>query len=262
MTLDVLPLWGLFLITVGVVLLSVECGFRYGRYRLQRGSTEREGPVGSMVSATLALLAFLLAFTFSMAASRFEDRRVGVVNEANAIGTAYLRAGYLPDAARDEIRRLLREYLDTRLTLRRLEQVPEILAHSDMIHTRLWTQVEQLAKNDPHSVPVGLLIQSLNDLIDLHTKRVSAGLHSRIPDTIWIVLFVVTVLAMGATGYQEGLGSNNRTPVTFALVMAFAGVIYLISDLDRTHEGYLNVSQRSLIELQKSINLPSEAISR
>lgn len=258
MILDVVPLWGLFLLTMGVVLLSVECGFRFGRFRLEHGSTEKEGPVGSMVSATLALLAFLLAFTFSMAASRFEDRRAAIVNEANAIGTTYLRAGYLPGAARNEVRRLLKDYLETRLTLRRLEQVPEILAYSESIHAQLWAQAEQLANSDPHSFPVGLFIQSLNELIDLHTKRVSAGLYSRIPDTIWFVLFVVTVLAMGATGYQEGLTSASRTPATLALVLAFSGVIYLIADLDRTHEGLLSVSRRPLIELQQSIAHPSQ----
>ena len=89
--LDVIPLWGVFLITVAVILLSIECGFRLGQFRRRSSELEDKPPVGEMVGATLALLAFMLAFTFGLAASRFEVRRGLVIDEANAIGTTYLR---------------------------------------------------------------------------------------------------------------------------------------------------------------------------
>jgi hypothetical protein len=94
--LDFLPLWGLFATTVGVVLLAVEAGFRLGRWRHQRSEQEKEPPVGAMVGAILGLLAFPLAFTFGLAASRFDTRRELVLDEANAIGRTYLRAALLP----------------------------------------------------------------------------------------------------------------------------------------------------------------------
>lgn len=95
--LDVIPLWGLLCLTVGLVLAAVEVGFRIGRWRGQRSEHEQETPVGAIVAAILGLLAFLLAFTFGMAASRYELRRELVLDEANAVGTTYLRAGMVPE---------------------------------------------------------------------------------------------------------------------------------------------------------------------
>ena len=112
--LDVLPLWGLFLTIVALVLAAIEGGYRFGRYRNRYAGHEKEAPVGAMVGATLGLLAFMLAFTFGMAASRFDTRKLLVLDEANAIGTTYLRTAMLPER-RDEIRDLLRSYADARL---------------------------------------------------------------------------------------------------------------------------------------------------
>ena len=112
---DWLPLWALFGATVALILLVVEAGFRVGRWRQRRAEHEREAPVGAIVAAGLGLLAFLLAFTFGMAASRFDTRRGLVLDEANAIGTTYLRAALLPEPHRTEIRTLLRDYVDLRL---------------------------------------------------------------------------------------------------------------------------------------------------
>lgn len=113
--LDYLPLWMLLLATIVVVLLSVEAGYRLGGYRRRHSEQEKEALVGAMVAATIGLLAFMLAFTFGFAASRFEARRQVVVDEANAVGTTFLRAGLLPDQRAARIRKLLREYVDVRL---------------------------------------------------------------------------------------------------------------------------------------------------
>ena len=100
--LDVLPLWGLFLTIVLLVLAAIEAGYRLGSYRHRYAGREKEAPVGAMVGATLGLLAFMLAFTFGMAASRFDTRKQLVLDEANAIGTTYLRTAMLPEK-RDEV---------------------------------------------------------------------------------------------------------------------------------------------------------------
>src|SRR5208337_190367 len=126
--LDLLPIWGVFLATVAVVLLAVEGGFRLGQYRRRRSEQEDRPPVGEMVAATLALLAFMLAFTFGMAASRFEVRRGLVIDEANAIGTTYLRAGLLPEPYREEVRKLLREYVSVRLEAIRPEKLNQSIS--------------------------------------------------------------------------------------------------------------------------------------
>src|SRR5215813_6547607 len=127
---DALPLWALFISILLVVLLSVECGYRLGAYRRRRREEEKEAPLGTMVGAELGLLAFILAFTFGLAAARFDTRRQVLLDEANAIGTTYLRAGMLPERS-EEIRRLLRGYVGVRLDAVRSGNVAEGIRRSE-----------------------------------------------------------------------------------------------------------------------------------
>jgi hypothetical protein len=253
--LDLVPLWLLFLTTIAVIFLAVEGGYRLGNYR--RGhSPEKDAPVGAMVGAMLGLLAFMLAFTFGLAASRFDARRLTILDEANAIGTTYLRAGLLPEPHRTEIRRSLREYVDVRLEGVRQANLTEALSRSTELHTQMWSQATAVADLDPRSIVTGLFIQSLNELIDLHATRVMVGLRSRIPAVIWVALFFVATLTMATMGYHEGLAGTRRSLASLALVVSFSTVLLLTADLDRLHEGFLQVSQQSMLDLQKSMNAP------
>src|SRR6185369_6764251 len=113
--LDLLPLWGVFFVTFLLVFTSEESGFRFGRRRIRSEEETKDPSMGSMVGATLGLLAFMLAFTFGMASARYDTRRQLIRDEANAIHTAYLRADFVSEPRRTEIQRLLREYVDVRL---------------------------------------------------------------------------------------------------------------------------------------------------
>src|SRR6476469_4098614 len=115
--LDSLPIGAVFVAFVLVTMACYEGGFRLGRWWQERTPGEQEGPTGMLVGSILALLAFLLAVTMGMAADRFDARRAIVLDEANAIGTAYLRAGYLPQPASDQARELLREYVPLRIVV-------------------------------------------------------------------------------------------------------------------------------------------------
>ena len=148
---DALPLWGLFIAILGVVLLSVECGYRLGKFRLSRREQEKEAPVGTMVGATLGLLAFILAFTFGLASSRFENRRQLLLDEANALGTTYLRAGMLPEWG-EEVRRLLRDYIGHRLDAVRSGDVTEGIRRSENIQQQVWTEAETVAQKNTNSI--------------------------------------------------------------------------------------------------------------
>jgi hypothetical protein len=253
--LDVLPLWSLFLAILLLVLLAVEGGYRLGIYRRSRSAEEKKAPVGAMVGATLGLLAFILAFTFGLAATRFDTRRQVLLDEANAIGTTYLRAGMLPDR-REEIRTLLRAYVDARLEAVQSGDVTEGLRRTEHLHNQLWAQAVAMGEHHPTSIVVGLFIQSLNEVIDLHAKRVTAGLRNRIPGAIWVALFAVAVLSLAAMGYHAGLSRSRRSPAELAVAVAFSVVIGLIADLDRPQEGVLKVSQQALIDLRQSMHGP------
>ena len=253
--LDAVPLWGLCMAILLLVLLAIEGGYRLGKYRRSRSEQEKEAPVGAMVGATLGLLAFMLAFTFGLAAARFDTRRQLLLDEANAIGTTYLRAGMLPNQ-REDIRALLRDYVDVRLEAVRSGNVTEGIRRSEHLHDQLWAQAVAVGENNPTSIVVGLFVQSLNEVIDLHANRVTAVLTSRIPGAIWVALCTVAVLALAAMGYHAGLAGTSRSLAELAVACTFSAVIVLIADLDRPHEGALTVSQQALIDLRQSMHVP------
>jgi Arc/MetJ family transcription regulator/uncharacterized RDD family membrane protein YckC len=249
--LDALPLWGLFLAILIVVLLSVEVGYRVGKGR-ERQPHEKEEPVGEMVGAMLGLLAFILAFTFGLAATRYDTRRQLVVEEANAIGTTYLRAGMLPEK-RDDVRALLRDYVNVRLDAITPGRLAEGIKRSEDIQNRLWELTTAIAEKNPNSIVIGLFVQSLNETIDLHAKRLTAAVRSRVPSIIWAALYGISILSFAAMGYQSGLMGTVRSPAILAVAFTFSTVIFLIADLDRPQEGFLTVSQQAMSDLLRSM---------
>ncbi len=255
--LDFLPIWVLLLATAAVSYLAVEGGYRLGKLRRQRSEPEKESPVGAMVAATLGLLAFMLAFTFGLAATRFDARRKVLLDESNAIGTTYLRAAFLAEPRRSEVRRLLRDYVEARLEGVQPGNLERAVARSTNLHARLWEQAVAAGGADPRSVPVGLFIQSLNELIDLHSDRIQIGVRNRVPGVIWGMLYFVAIVAMAEIGYHEGLTSLRRSPAVLALVLTFSAVMTLIADLDRPQEGLVRVSQQFLIDLRQTFGATS-----
>jgi len=252
---DALPLWALGIITITIVLLSIELGWRLGNRNRQRSEKEKEAPIGVVVGATLGLLAFLLAFTFSMAATRYDTRRSAVLQESNAIGTTYLRADLLPEPQRTETQNLLREYAALRVQGASTIVSPEGMAQTAALHDRLWAVAAVVDKKaDP--VMVGLYIQSLNETIDLDAVRVAAN-RNQVPDIIWYSLYLITMLTMAEIGYQFGLSGTRSWPVTIMLALVFTAVILLIADLDRPQQGLLRVSQQALLDLLGKIGTPT-----
>jgi hypothetical protein len=203
-----------------------------------------------MVGATLGLLAFMLAFTFGLAGTRFEARRQLVQTEANNISTTYLRADLLPEPMRTDAQVLLKQYVDARLAGTRPDRLMESISKSEEIQRRLWSQAI-LAIQKEKSVFTSLFSQSVNQLIELHSQRITAGLRSRIPSAIWIGLYLVLILAMAAAGYQQGMASKRRSIAVITLVCGFSIVMFLITDLDRPGQGYLHVNQEAMIEVKK-----------
>jgi len=251
--LDAIPLWGLLLGALLLLWFFMEWGYRFGKFRHTRRPDERDQPVGAMVASILGLLALVLGFTFSLAASRFEARRQAVLEEANAVGTTFLRARLLPTPEGDKVAELLRKYVDVRLRGIEEGKIAEALSESELLHGALWNEAVSAAGKTPGSIATGLFVQSLNEVIDLHAKRILVGIRSRIPIVIWAGLIGLATLGMAAVGYQAGLSTTRRSPAMLGLVLAFAGVLALIADLDRAQEGLLRVSQQALIDVQRSM---------
>ncbi|HEY5838122.1 MAG TPA: hypothetical protein VIT19_03735 [Pyrinomonadaceae bacterium] len=251
-SLDFLPIWIVFPVTLVIGLLAVEIGCRVARRRKERAKEKTEAPAAPIVAATLGLLAFMLAFTFGIAAARFEERRQALLSESNAIGTTYLRASVLPEPMAADARNLLREYVDVRLAGADPSKLNEAISRSEELHKHLWSQAVGAAQKE-RSPMTSLFMQSLNDVINLHEKRVMAALHSRVPGVIWLGLYLLLVLSMAVLGYHEGISGSRRSLAGFALVLAFSTVLVVITDLDRPGEGLLRVSQQSLVNVRKTM---------
>ena len=251
---DFLPLWAVYLLTIGLGLLAVELGFRFGKYWKKRHTDEQESQIGPMIAATFGLWAFLLAFLVSMATTRFDERRALVVDEANSIGTTYLRAGYLPEPNASQSRELLREYANQRLLFNEFETSAAGRQRSEALQTQLWAIAQALAIAQPNSPTLAIYIESLNQTIDLHSSRVTALSVARIPSTIYASMYLIAILGLFTLGFQSGISGQRDIVVTFALILIFTGVMLLIIDLDRPWGGLLRVSQQPMQDLIASLS--------
>lgn len=238
------------------MLLGMEAGFRSGRHK-QAIATETVTQANSVLASMLGLLALLLAFTFSAALQRYDDRSQAVVAEANAIGTTYLRAQLLPKGMHDEVQGLLRQYLDARIQEGRINTTDTAerespLRQANLMATQLWGHALRAAEEDGRAVTIGLFIQSLNEVIDAYGTR-NASLNRHVPEIVLFLMFATIVMTTATLGYASGIAGHRVTLAAFVLVMLIALVVFLIVDLDRPRRGIIQVSQESLLTLQQSI---------
>lgn len=256
--LDKIPLWGVFFLTVVIVLISIWLGTVLGNLRRRQPEHEAEAPLGTITGATLGLLAFMLAFTFGIAAERLNTRKQLLLDEVNTIQTAYMRAGLLLEPHRSETRKLILEYINIRAdfaeqeTVKQLKILSETISRAEAIQNRLWSHAVALAEKDRSSEIDALFISSINELIALHNSRITVFRY-HIPTTIWHVLYFITILTMLIVGYQAGMAGKSSLKIGIVLALTFSVVVFLIADLDRASEGSLQVSQGPMLELQKKL---------
>jgi len=253
--LDALPIWAVFILFAIVALALYEGGFRLGRWWQDREPGEQEGPTGVIVGSILALLAFLLAVTMGMASDRFDTRRAIVLSEANAIGTTYLRAGYLPEPASSQMRELIREYVPLRIRTDSSGDLAGDIQKSQVLLGQMWTIAEGVAKTTQQGDLTSTFIESLNETIDLHETRVTAG-SARVPETLVLLLFIGSVLSLGMVGFSAGLTGRRSLLTAVVLVIALGAVLTIVVDLDRPREGLIQVSQQPLVDLQRVVGPP------
>jgi hypothetical protein len=195
--------------------------------------------------------------TMGMASDRFDTRRGLVLEEANSVGTTFLRAGYLGEPAASESRELLREYVPLRIIADGITDLEARLDRSAEILDELWVIAEELAIARPESDVLAIYIVSLNETIDLHQSRVTAGLYARVPETVLLLLVIGSALTIGMVGYGAGL-TRRRSPLTAAaMVLVLGAVITLVVDLDQGQRGFLTIGQQPLIDVQEQIGPPA-----
>ena len=194
------PLWEIFLVLVAGMIVGAMVGgalrshHARGASRSETASDPGDGEQGVMVAAVMGLLALLIAFTFAIALDRFDARRVNVINEANAIGTTYLRSQMLEEPHRARLSQLLVEYTDARIALATTARGPKqtaLLATSDRLIADLWTAtVAAFPSIRPYSFSHSFL-DTMNNLIDMNSTR-KAGRQAHVPSEVFLILFFIS----------------------------------------------------------------------
>jgi hypothetical protein len=260
--LDGIPLGGVFLVTLLFTFLAIEVGFLMGKWRrkgLPPESTVRTGP---LASASLGLLAFMLAVVFSAVAARFNELKHIGLEEANAIGTAFLRADLLDADDRSSTRQLLNDYVDLRIEAVQdaaREQIEQAITKSEAIQSELWAKAVASALRQP-TPTAALVVQSLNDVIDMHEKRITYSLYYRLPWIMWTMLYCLAILAMGIGGYDTGLsGSSRVTAITLSTALAFSVVFVLVISFDRPHRHMSRTTHDAMLDVQEDIRSSMQA---
>lgn len=244
----------LFLATCGVLLLVHEIGFRLRALAKNRDDKDWEKQVHETRNQIAILLSLLLGFAMSMALSRFDERKQLVIDEANAIGTAYLRAGMQAEPVRSTAPVLLRDYVDSRIAIfgnaAEENERSSAVKRAKQIQDQLWSDVTTEAQQTPTPI-VASYVSALNDMIDLDGKRVAARLN-RIPADIWMLLAMLSVMTSVVVGY----GQRHRSVLaTFVPVLMVAIAVSLIADLDSPVSGLIQVSQQSMQTLSSDLHM-------
>ena len=244
-----LHLAGLFVLLL--LLLALEVGVQLGKFTARRHAPT-DGEKSSVNFATagmMGLLAFLLGVSLSMASDRYQQRRDSVLAEANAIGTAWLRATVATGAEGEAMQRLLRDYTETRIAVVRGSsdpaEVDRLNQQTNSIQNELWQMARTVAERSPTPIS-GLLLSSLNEMIDLSlTNR--RNFSSHVPAYVLRLLLTVSIFAVGAVGYGFGLVGSRQPALSVLLLGVWTLAIVLIIDIDQPQSGQVRINPAPLV---------------
>jgi hypothetical protein len=255
-----LSTWELWLIIAGVVFGFMALGYVAGRPLRKHADTLRE-PVGIVQGVLLALVGLILAFGMTLAIGRYDARRVAVVDDANAIGTTYLRAQTLAEPMRSRSLQLLKRYADASIELS--TEVPSTggfrrtVAKEDDLQRQLWGLAGGALDAAPNASAPRLYVQTLNEMIDQQTVRIAA-LNNRIPGAVLALEVLGAAIAFGLLALYTAMHGGGATTVVLAggLVTVLLLVIF---DLDRPTRGLIDVPDAPLVALRASMAQPPAA---
>ena len=240
------------------ILLCLRVGWRLGRARLRARGEESVSGLGAIESSVYALMGLLIAFTFTGAAERFEHRRDLIVQEVNAIGTAWLRLDLLDAKTRQETRELFRQYLDARLAtyadVTDNAAVAAALAKAAACQNLIWSRLSTAAMQDPSPRTASAVLPPANEMFDLANTRLLA-IRQHPPMLIYGMLGLLVLVAGLLAGFGMSTANNQSTlhVIGFAAIVSVA--IYLILDLEFPRLGLIRVDDfdQALLELRRSM---------
>ena len=252
--------WPTWLITVGLfcgMSAANEVGFRLGRRGYQAETESSRSVASSLKGSVLGLVALLLAFSFSATTSRFDVRQRLVLDQANAVGTCYQRAGLLDDEARDRIREVLRSYVRVRLELAAAGNDSAALKQArgelDRHLVGLWSAVEAANRRHPDMVRNSMIVPAANEVIDLGSTRAWAN-RNHLPDSVLILLLASVLVSGLLLGHSSGQAARRHVGLWSASNLILALTLFAVLDFDRPRRGLIRVDQTPLVELNDSFD--------
>ena len=256
------------LVMVVLLVAAGEIGYRRGVFRRESKESVRSLMSGTG-AAMLGLLGLLLGFTLAMAVSRWDERRDVIVDEANAIGTLWLRAGLLEAPLRDEMRDVLGKYTDARITLGGSRDDRAALraarSESELLHASIWAVVERANQPGRSNAVLSSLITAANDVIDLHELRM-ASIENYLPASLFLLLFTMAAVSVGFLAWAFGAANQGGRAAIVALALLIGAVLLLIMDINRPQRGRIEIGTESLERVGESMTattdwggLPAEA---
>lgn len=229
-------------------------GYFYKNKQIRKYPDIASSGLGTAEGSLLGLMALLLSFAFGISASKYESRRQIIVEEANNIGTVILRCDLYPDSARKLFRGDLENYLEARISYYdagdKGNQIQNVLRRADSISTICWARAAALSHNSANTVASMQMIPALNAMIDIVSTR-EASRKSVVPRLILDILLMLTLISSFLTGYgSKGYERRKVLVVAFALMTTLT--LYLVIDLDRPRQGYINLNsaQQQMIDLR------------
>jgi hypothetical protein len=254
---NILQNLGMYLIPFLCVLVPILLGQQYGLYLKAKAVKVSDAPIGSVVGASLGLLAFMLAFTFQIVDNRYNERKKLLLDEVTTIRTTYLRAGLIPEPYKSSTRKFLVEYTDLRASITdefTPQQIDHLKIRSQVILDSLWNYSEVLGAQDRSSESYSLYMGSVNDLNEIFNHRVTFTFEYKIPFTILFILAIITLFSMFLLGYQFGISGKRNNVVTVIISIIFASLMWLILALDSPEKGFMRLNQKPIITLYKQLH--------
>ena len=249
------------LIALAMILLlaaSGEIGYRLGCRGRESPDSFRSLMTGTG-AAMLGLLGLLLGFSLSMAVSRWDARHDVLVNEANAIGTIWLRAGLLEDPLRSDLRDALREYTDVRIALAGSRGDPAARdaarSNSESLQASIWSVVKRANQPARSNAVLSSMVNAANELIDIHEVRL-ASIANYLPAPLFLVLLTVAGVAVGFLAWAYGAANQGGRAAIVMLGLLISLVLGLIMDVNRPQRGRIHIGLESLERVMETMEAP------
>ncbi len=237
------------------MVVAVETGYRLGLRH--EANSDGKAHINTIQASILGVLALLLGFTFQLSMQRYDTRSDAMVNEANAIGTAWLRTSIIPAPLRKDTQALFREYVGLRVQASEVSladhaALAELAAKATSSQNAIWAAATKAIELEPNPATSGLFLQAVNDMLDQQGKR-DAILNRHVPELVLLLLYGTFLMAGATIGFAAGVAGHRPSLASHVLVVLIVVLVFIILDLDRPRRGLIIVDDQPLTSLQQSM---------